>query len=358
MTAPPPDVLFLSLPPAPGGSVQALVALLAALSGSVRRTVATPAPSLSSELLAPVADRIVALADNRRLRLRGQVSAWVQGRRHVRATPPAVVHANGLAELPTAAAIASGAPVVVWVHGTEVPAGTRLSRPLWRRGDVRWVGVSEFSRRMLADAGLARPEEVVTVPNPIDPAVIAPVANRSGRPTVLYLGGASERKGFDVVSATVQRLRDRPLDWIVITGRRPPDALRRHIGELSGAVELVDHVDRVAELYARADVVLMPSRSESFGRVAAEAMLNGLPVVASDIPALAETVQGGGVLVPVGDVDATAAAVEALAADPDRRHRLGEIGRGLADAYRPERVARAMREVYGLPDVLSHKPRA
>jgi len=46
----------------------------------------------------------------------------------------------------------------------------------------------------------------------------------------------------------------------------------------------------VSQAYGRADIVLCPSREESFGRIAAEAMMNSIPVVASDIPAYRELV--------------------------------------------------------------------
>jgi glycosyltransferase involved in cell wall biosynthesis len=67
-------------------------------------------------------------------------------------------------------------------------------------------------------------------------------------------------------------------------------------------------VDDVVPLLAAADVLLLPSETESFGLVALEAMASGVPVVATDVGGLPEVVEHGvtGFLAPVGDVDAMA----------------------------------------------------
>jgi D-inositol-3-phosphate glycosyltransferase len=92
----------------------------------------------------------------------------------------------------------------------------------------------------------------------------------------------------------------------------------------------------------------MPSRYESFGMVALEAMACGVPVIASRAGGLAVTVQDGatGRLVPEGDVAALARSVAGLLADESGRHALGaravewarrfawpSIGRSVADLY-------------------------
>jgi glycosyltransferase involved in cell wall biosynthesis len=104
----------------------------------------------------------------------------------------------------------------------------------------------------------------------------------------------------------------------------------------------------VREAYARCDIVFVPSRRESFCRVAAEAMLNGIPVVASDLQPLQELLgdDEAGLLVPIDDRDAAVAALRRLASDEDLRRRLGAEGRRRAAAFSPEAVARAMRALY------------
>lgn len=348
------SVLFVSLPPAPGGSVHALRSLLAALAGRVHRVVATPDGTPAWAVLAPHIDELVPIVGNRRRRLAGQVSVWRQAARFATSHQIEAVHANGLAEVPAAARAARVAkvPLLVWVHGTEVPTGTRLLAPGWRwmAQSIRWVGVSEFSRELLSGAGLATPDEVTIIDNPIDPEVVADRPPPEVPVTIGYLGGASHRKGFDLVVKTVDALIGEPLRWLIVTGRRVPAEFQLDVARLATmpAVDLLDHTDRVAEIYARCHLVLVPSREESFGRVAAEAMLNHKPVVASDIPALREVLEGGraGELFAPGDAEAAAAAIRTLASDPDRRRSLGETGAGIAARYNPDRVADRFVELY------------
>jgi D-inositol-3-phosphate glycosyltransferase len=82
---------------------------------------------------------------------------------------------------------------------------------------------------------------------------------------------------------------------------------------------------RLAEFYAAADVVLVPSRSESFGLVALEAQACGSPVIASAVGGLRYVVRDGitGTVVPGHDPADYATALLALLGDPDRASRLG-----------------------------------
>jgi glycosyltransferase involved in cell wall biosynthesis len=85
----------------------------------------------------------------------------------------------------------------------------------------------------------------------------------------------------------------------------------------------------LSNLIDASTVVVMPSRYESFGLVAVEAMMHGRPVVASDIGGLAEVVTDGetGLLVPVDDADALARAITRLIVDADLAAGLAQRGR-------------------------------
>jgi glycosyltransferase involved in cell wall biosynthesis len=78
-------------------------------------------------------------------------------------------------------------------------------------------------------------------------------------------------------------------------------------------------VDGVASLLRAANVLLLPSETESFGLVSLEAMASGVPVVASDVGGLPEVVEHGvsGYLAPVGDVDKMAEYVLKILSDCD-----------------------------------------
>ncbi len=114
-------------------------------------------------------------------------------------------------------------------------------------------------------------------------------------------------------------------------------------------VELTGFVDDVAALYPRLDAVVHASTiPEPFGQVVVEAMAAGLAVVAADAGGPAEVITDGvdGLLYPMGDAEALASRLRALAADPALRARLGEAGRRRAQDFTPERVAAQVADVY------------
>jgi glycosyltransferase involved in cell wall biosynthesis len=113
-------------------------------------------------------------------------------------------------------------------------------------------------------------------------------------------------------------------------------------------VRLNDKVVNVREAYGQFDIVVCPSLEESFGRVVAEAMANGIPVVASDIPALRDLIgdEEAGLIFRPGDVQDASRMVRRLVGDPVLRDRLGHSGRLRAAAFEPFGVAREMARLY------------
>jgi glycosyltransferase involved in cell wall biosynthesis len=83
-----------------------------------------------------------------------------------------------------------------------------------------------------------------------------------------------------------------------------------------------DDVDR---LYHAMDLFVLPSWREGFPRAAMEAAASGLPVIATDVRGCRQVVEPevNGLLVPVRDAAALAAAITALGGDPERRRRMG-----------------------------------
>jgi len=98
---------------------------------------------------------------------------------------------------------------------------------------------------------------------------------------------------------------------------------------IGGAVTFLGECQHVGAIMRDAtDVLLAPSRDESFGLTLAEAGFFGVPAVVSDIPAHLEVVgDQAGVIVPVDDVSAFAEAMKRVAGDPLLRRRLGDAAR-------------------------------
>jgi len=291
----------------------------------------------------------------------------VRNRRRLRA-----IHANGEAELKLLLPLLTlvRVPVVVWHHSKKTAPSTLRLAPLLRRLRHRivWAAVSETSRQELITARVARNDNVIVVPNPIDRN---DVVSRS-RPArddatfaVGYLGCEDVSKGLLVLSEMAPRLVDAPVRLVVVTKGWPRgrnslevnEALDR-LGALPSTVSfrLRDH--DVRNIYADIDALIVPSLAESFCRIAAEAMLNGLAVVASDLPALRELLgdDDAGLLFPVGDASAAAAAIRRLAANPDLRSRLAEAGSLRAATFKPERVASQLLGLYGLTRLAPAEP--
>jgi glycosyltransferase involved in cell wall biosynthesis len=213
-------------------------------------------------------------------------------------------------------ALTTGRPVVVQLWGTDVElAGRsrRLSRVLLRRARMV-VCPSEALGAAARELG-ARSVRVVPAGVDVPAAVPAP----DEPPHVLYVGRLSEEKGIrEFVEASAGLPR-------VIVGDGP---LRGDVPEAVGFVP----PRRVGPYYARASVVVCPSRREGYGFVAREAMAHGRAVVVSSAGGLREAVEDGvtGLVVPPRDPVALRAAIERLLADRDLRSALGAAAREAA----------------------------
>jgi len=192
-------------------------------------------------------------------------------------------------------------------------------------------------------------ERLELVPSGVDPAFFSP-GDRAGaraalglddRPTLLFVGRIQPLKGLTVAVEALARLADRRTRLVVVGG---PSGLDGPV-EMERVVALVDRLglaERVlfvppqphhllSSWYRAADVVVVPSRSESFGLVALEAAACGVPVVAAAVGGLRTLVDDGvsGFLVEDRDPASFARAVECVLADPGRAAWMGaEAARG------------------------------
>ena len=210
--------------------------------------------------------------------------------------------------------------------------------------------------------GILRPC-VSIVPCGIDTSVFTP-AGGSGRPRshrrrLLMLGRLVERKGTEDAIAALARL---PGTELVVAGGPSRAKLRadpeyRRLRAAARAHRVADRVtflggvarERVPALLRSADVVVCAPWYEPFGIVPLEAMACGIPVVATAVGGLTDSVVPGrtGLLVPPRDPAALADAVAALLADPILRAAFGRAGRRRAQHwYDWSRVAAQTETVY------------
>jgi len=108
-------------------------------------------------------------------------------------------------------------------------------------------------------------------------------------------------------------------------------------------------VPNIADYLSVADVLLLPSSTESFGLAALEALACEVPVIATRVGGLTDLVLDGetGFLFDVGDIGTMAERAIELLADPDKRRRMGARGREWAvQQYNTERVIPQYIELY------------
>lgn len=202
----------------------------------------------------------------------------------------------------------------------------------------RVVTVSESSKRDIAAQMGVPLEHMTVVPIGVDESLFRPLPHIARVPGRLMTTASADvpLKGLTVLLDALAKVRvERPDAHLVVIGRLKDGsavpALIDQLG-LEGAVEFVSGVtdERIVELYAEAEVAVVPSLYEGFSLPAAEAMACGVAVVATTGGALPEVVGPDGDCartVEPADPSALAAMVLQVLADPDQRRRLGERGR-------------------------------
>ncbi len=144
----------------------------------------------------------------------------------------------------------------------------------------------------------------------------------------------AREKGYPEFVAMARRLAETRSDvhfLVVGTSLRERDAVHMDPAALGLAGRMTVLIDRddMPEIYAAADLVVLPTYREGFPRSLVEASAMGIPVVSTQIRGCREAVAHGltGLLVPPGDVAALVGAVESLLDDPAKRTRMGDVAR-------------------------------
>lgn len=263
----------------------------------------------------------------------------------VRKLNPAAVHAHwfvpqGVALAVAAALLRRSPRMLLTAHGSDVSA---LRGPFWRalrRGvAARFdaiVAVSGPLAAQLAEEGCA-PGKTAVIPMGADLTdFFTPAAQPArSRDEILFVGRLAREKGADILLAALPRILQRwPQARLTLIGDGPEKVSLRDTARRFGLEQCVSFLGALpqaalAEHYRRAALLVLPSRREGFGLVLAEALGCGCPVVAADLPAVRELLDGedGGRLFRAEDVEALAAAVLALLADPAAAAELARRGR-------------------------------
>ena len=280
----------------------------------------------------------------------------------VRAERPELVHTH-LVHADVYGAIAAwrlGLPAVSTRHNDDryLLGPFRYVDRAFARPARRLIAISDAVRRFLEQAG-HDPAKLLTIRYGLDELPSArsdPTPAEAGipadAPLALAVGRLIDQKdhatllrAFALVRANLPRAR------LAILGSGPLEAVTRALArelELDDALALPGRTN-IRDWLERADVFVHTSRWEGFGIVLLEAMLAGLPVVATRVSAIPEVVADGetGILVESGDAEGVAAALESLLADHERASALGVAGRRRAhEEFSVARMAERTQAVY------------
>ncbi|QLG28682.1 glycosyltransferase family 4 protein [Halorarum halophilum] len=222
-------------------------------------------------------------------------------------------------------AILIGCPFVQHVHHTASHRNHPwLRQCLFRAADTT-IHVSEYTRRELADGDA----DHVVVRSPIDvtdfrsrsadPDALAETYVRHGRPTVALIGRLAPNKGHKPFIRTATEV---DANFLVVgsgddTARSELESLVEGLG-VSDRVTFTGFWEKVVDVYALADVVVVPSHDENLPKVIQEALAWKVPVVASrsgGIPELVADERTGLLVNPDDDGTGLATAIERLLAD-------------------------------------------
>jgi len=214
----------------------------------------------------------------------------------------------------------------------------------------------------------ADPSRIALLAPGVDHAFFAPGSRAGARraigvdpetPVVLFVGRIQPLKGVDVAVEAFAALGRSDALLVIVGGPSGPlgadhlDHVHKLVVErgLAGRVRFVDPQphEMLSSYYRAAEVVLVPSRSESFGLVALEAAACGTPVVASAVGGLTTVIDHGrtGYLVEPRQALAFAAAAGPILDDPALARALGIAAAELAGRYHWAASASALRSLYG-----------
>jgi glycosyltransferase involved in cell wall biosynthesis len=204
---------------------------------------------------------------------------------------------------------------------------------------VQGVVVTSAATARLVASDYGVPAERIVVARPgSDPAPMTQ-GSQDGVVRLLSVGAIVPRKGFEVLITALATLTD--LSWrLTIAGDRTRDRnaaarldadIARHaLGDRIAAPGAVSP-QRLAALYAEADVFVLASHFEGYGMAYAEAVAHGLPVIGTSAGAIPDTVPpDAGLLVDPGDSFALARALRRVIGDADLRRRLASAARAAA----------------------------
>lgn len=241
-------------------------------------------------------------------------------------------------------------------HEQDAGLRERVELALIRRGFPAFdaaialsSGVAEELRRIvpaLRDRVEVVPNVGLPLPAQMATALSQPRCGGTDGCTLLACGRLTKQKDYPTLLRAFALLRGDGLRLNILGDGELRESLQRLVSDL-GLADRVTFLGFQRDPFSHmraADIFVLSSRWEGFGNVLVEAMAMGTPVVSTDCPhGPAEIIADGktGLLVPTGQPEALAAALQRLIDDPALRQSLGQAGQARARDFSAERVGAA-----------------
>jgi glycosyltransferase involved in cell wall biosynthesis len=281
--------------------------------------------------------------------------------RLLREEKPALIHANSSKAgiIARISALIAGIPVVFTAHGWAFTEGVSSRRSWFYKCVEKSVAplaqkiicVSGYDRKLALDYGVGDGSRLLTVHNGI-PDVAGCVATHSNAiPRVVMVARFAAPKDYGTLLCAVSLLKDCSFR-VQCVGDGPLLHQSRQLSERLGvqeAVEFLGERNDVVNILRNADIFVLVSNWEGFPISVLEGMRAGLPVVATRVGGMPESVsdQHTGLLVEPGDSVGLANALRTLITQPCLRTRMGSAGRErYLSAFTSERMIAKTTEVY------------
>lgn len=247
-------------------------------------------------------------------------------------------------------------PYILSLRGSDVPGYDpygveRLHRVLisfnvkiWQSAD-RVIALSRGLANLAHQSAPNIPMKVIY--NGIDTCIFRPVkVNNNGRISLITVSRLLQRKGIHFLIEALHRMKRDDLNLLIVGKGNYEEALKEQAYRLNLQDKITFYGycpnENLPYLYAQADIFVLPSLTESFGIVFAEAMACGLPIIGTTVGGIPEVVidRENGILVPPRDVEALLQAIRQLSDNSQLRAKMRQNNiRRIADCFSWETVS-------------------
>jgi glycosyltransferase involved in cell wall biosynthesis len=203
----------------------------------------------------------------------------------------------------------TGIPFAAWIHTDNYANACKKSKHGWSHPGAEGRIWNAFNSDSLLAAGAAATQYAVFIPT-VDYREYA-VEAAAWKPRYVTLSNVNDNKGGRLLVQLARACPD--MEFLGVQGGYSNQIVEKDLPNLT----YVPHTNRIKEVYAKTWVQIMPSRYETWGRTAVEAMSSGIPVVVSPTPGLKECCGGAAVYLERDDLEGWVRTLRLLKSDTD-----------------------------------------